>query len=408
MKMLRNRNEMARRRSSEPLIHNIKRTTRTYFLPSLFLLTIYNLSKSIKILQDYETVAIAFKKREVSCPPQRVMDLWKGQRKSTPLDPFDEKHQLSFNSKDVRIIEIAVAYCKMDLGWLKEEIRYDFPKETEIKITILSKCGMEDKLPNFMEASKAVVSQEVLKLNNVGGCDYAYIHFINEYLKRETSGSASSSIIFFVKDTPRNKGALHQPGSFRPLSEILSLASHGEFSCGLKPPPETSVYHDPALLSRFYLKNYVRNGKEQKSIAERVKRAQEIASGSAPEGFNTANYTNLGNFVERELQSWKFPNDDATEVCYGGVFAIPGSNLYQYEGLLGLIFTRLEEIASESTMSVVEHFLERLYASLLSNPLDEEETELVLSQATEIIKKEKSFMGTFKNMRMKTCKYHSS
>ena len=78
----------------------------------------------------------------------------------------------------IKTVELAIAYCTAEMQWIYEDIFTQMPNNITVKMTILSKCGNEAALPNF--AQDPLVAQfEIIKLPNVGGCDYAYAHFIH-------------------------------------------------------------------------------------------------------------------------------------------------------------------------------------------------------------------------------------
>ena len=77
--------------------------------------------------------------------------------------------------------------------------------------------------------------------------------------------------------------------------------------------------------------------------------------------FNPFNYKNLEDFHRRALK-WTFPNEKLVQVCYGGTFALP---LSQLVGLskdpttsraLELLNTVL---ATDTNDAIEEHFVER-------------------------------------------------
>jgi hypothetical protein len=167
---------------------------------------------------------------------------------------------------------------------------------------------------------------------------------------------------------------------------MIYYATQGEFICGIKSACSNSVFHDTGIMKRYTLEGYKRHG--DKSLSG--------------EDFNGANYKNLGDFVERELD-WRFPNEDLTEVCYGGTFAVPASRLFT-EPELGTNMKRFEQILRDGApMSITEHFAERLWAPFLSNPLNEDDTKRVVKLRETIAAKNGSFMGTLLSPRVGGC-----
>ena len=107
-------------------------------------------------------------------------------------------------SDEIKKIEVVVAYCRSDLNWMYEHILAMIPnqKKATVKISIMSKCDEEALVPNFIDDYR-VLAVNIVKLPNVGGCDYAYAHFINSYASTAKPDDAGSSLILFIKDTPR-------------------------------------------------------------------------------------------------------------------------------------------------------------------------------------------------------------
>ena len=315
--------------------------------------------------------------RKPTPPISPTIRLWSGEALRVPPMNSTNVSSADMNLQKLQTIEMAVAYCKADLKWLKDAVANELPKQSYIKITILSKCGSERTIPTFDDVPN--VNVEIVKLPNKGGCDLAFAHFIKNYMNRETSLTGDSSIIMFLKDTPRTKKNCHQRGRYRTMEEMLNVSSHGDFICGIKPECSMSAFHDTRLLKSFSKNFYRRHGDKKESGAD----------------FNSGGYKDLKDFIAREFDEWSFPNDEVTEVCYGGSFALPALQLFADERLRG-VFNRLEEILMEgSSMSVVEHFAERLWASLLANPLSPKDTDSIIHMRQGIKKEQGRYMGTF-------------
>jgi hypothetical protein len=336
---------------------------------------------------------------------------------------------------NVNTLEIAMAYCNADITWLTDIITRELylynPRIRKVTLTILSKCGNHISIAAFLEETLTItknsldsalkIQVHIDELPNKGGCDLAFIHFINEYYKRETIDTASSSSILFLKDTPRTKKNCHQKGKYRTIQEMIqyidtdtntyeSINQHAQsksgFICGVKPTCGRSAYHDTAVLKTFAKYGYKRHGDAMAAVGT--------------DNFNPANYISLNDFITRELQ-WRFPNDVVTEVCYGGSFGVAASRLFadsnlHVDSLLHADshadshvgrekdFRRLEEILREGpAMSVVEHFAERLWASFLAKPLDSFDTEVVLHSANGMQQEQERYMGTLLHSSMFRC-----
>ena len=155
----------------------------------------------------------------------------------------------------------------------------------------------EDSIPDFAQDMNKVlgatyivsrtvdVQVEIITLVNKGGCDMAHMHYINQYIEKNTAASAENSVVLFLKDSPRTKQFLHASLRWRKISEMIFYASRGEFICGIKSRCHTSVFHDSDVLKKYILTNYIRTG-------------DQIATG---EDFNASKYKDLGDFVQKEL-----------------------------------------------------------------------------------------------------------
>ena len=252
----------------------------------------------------------------------------------------------------------------------------------------MSKCNNEADIVDFGGLSNVKV--EIIKMPNKGGCDLAYARFISRYLARESSlqasVSASSTVLFFVKDTAANR----YDGRLRSLSELVRLAlQRDDFVCGLEPHCWMSAYHDVKTLGRFIIDSYTRTdgGPELDGVH-----------------FNPVGYRDLSDFVGREL-NWAFPNDEAIQVCYGGRFAITESRLLSHRAAMEILFKRLERALMEGSevMNVVEHFVERLWAGILAKPLTLIQVKEILDLREFVLEQQNGHMGVFASENIQGC-----
>ena len=341
--------------------------------------------------------------------------LWTGEQQRNP----------ALELEHVQKIEIVLAYCKSDISWLADELVHyvqSYRRESdnndndhdhdndvpELKITILSKCGNTNSIPDFandinkqlsldlgeiptsnsetVESNKihVKVDVEIVNLVNKGGCDLAYLHYINRYIMEHTAASAANTIIVFLKDSPRTNKSLHQSGGWRTVPDMIDYAARGEFICGIKTSCQKSVFHDSVIMKKYTIPLYVRHGDASLS----------------GEDFNVAKYKNLKDFMNREL-NWNLPNEELTEVCYGGTFAVPASRLFA-DPILEKDLKHVEQILLDGPqMSIIEHFVERLWAAFLANPLNEKDTATVTDLKDSVAAKNGSYMGTLMASRIK-------
>ena len=366
-----------------------------FLLSILFVLCSYELAiKPFNRSLERRRVRIARRAKDAQHHGAHVA-LWSGEKQRNPALKLEQVQQ----------IEIALAYCNADVSWLTDELVHyvewyrektnkDDPR---FRITVLSKCGNEDSIPDFAKdmneelgatfVSRTVdVQVDIITLINKGGCDLAHMHYINQYIKKNTAASAENSVVLFLKDSPRTKQFLHSSLRWRKISEMIYYASRGEFICGIKSRCHTSVFHDSDVLKKYILTNYIRTG-------------DQIATG---EDFNASKYKDLGDFVQKELD-WSFPDEDLIEVCYGGTFAVPASKLFS-DPRLEKDLKRFEQILSDGpAMSIAEHFAERLWAGFLANPLKQADSAMLLDMMETFAGKNGSYMGTLKSPKMKQC-----
>eukprot|EP00554_Chaetoceros_debilis_P015596 CAMPEP_0194124292 /NCGR_PEP_ID=MMETSP0150-20130528/58028_1 /TAXON_ID=122233 /ORGANISM="Chaetoceros debilis, Strain MM31A-1" /LENGTH=390 /DNA_ID=CAMNT_0038817951 /DNA_START=361 /DNA_END=1533 /DNA_ORIENTATION=- len=285
------------------------------------------------------------------------------------------QYEPSSYNKQVRTVEVVIAYCKANLNWMKENENVlkamSMNNTAMVKMNIISKCGREKEIPTFT-TDDGISELNIISVPNAGGCDYAYAHFINQYIKNHITEEAASSVIIFIKDTPRDydyfRMAYHE--RYRSIEEILNIAGKGEFICGSKTDCNISPYHSTDIINRFTMKAYVRQ--TERNNGKKVRKRNN---------FNYHDFKNLEDFHKRGLE-WTFPNANLTSVCYGGTFALPASRLVALSRrpVEGRVFKSLEAILgrqSNGATTIEEHFIERTWAGLLSHPLNKNQTDII-------------------------------
>lgn len=306
-------------------------------------------------------------------------------------------------------VELVIVHCQSDISWIRQDIldtvfdEYQEHRNTTIGMTILSKCGRDlQDIPKDLREDPRISRLDMLQLRNVGGCDYGYAYFLNRFLSSNsmkqyevtvsTRGETnpSSMTVLFVKDTPRDMAhfGLGDQGTYRSFSDMIHLASQGEFACGSKTLCTISPYHDVAMLNTWTMDNYVRISSRSTSVEDnlhqryyqrqqRLRHQQHGLEKEAKNDFNTNYYINLQDFHSRGLQ-WEFPNKEVVLVCYGGTFAVNLSHLVKIlnDPKMKSILLRVENALSRSSEPTIEeHFMERTWAAMLSNPLNAEYTQ---------------------------------
>jgi len=304
--------------------------------------------------------------------------LWRGEAKTHYLlhkNNGDGNDDEETTTRKIQTIELAIAYCNKDLNWMFKDVLGEITADraTAVKMTILSKCGNENLIPDFGKDER-VHEVKVISLPNVGGCDLAYAYFMNRYIESHSIEEALSSVILFIKDTPRIEENFHFPfhKDYRTVGEMIDIASsNGHFICGVRTNCDVSTFHTTNILYGYAIRRYQRK-------TERVAGFKAVRV----DDFNLHAYNNLKDFHTRAL-NWTFPNQDVTNVCYGGTFGVAASRLITLSNQPRerKVFPLLEDLLTRKSslnMTIEEHFVERTWGGLLSYPLTGEQTEVIL------------------------------
>mmetsp|Transcript_5197 Transcript_5197/g.7917 ORF Transcript_5197/g.7917 Transcript_5197/m.7917 type:complete len:422 (-) Transcript_5197:156-1421(-) len=328
----------------------------------------------------------------------RDVELWSGEKKTRPENNDAIKQK-------VDTVEIAIAYCHADLSWMAQGVLHQIPSTVaNIKITVLSKCGHERDVPKFhrMDSRVAEADFNVVPLANVGGCDYAYAYYLNHYIGDNTKkrNVEESSVILFIKDTPRIRNKLHMTyhERYRSIRDMIQIAFYYGFSCGAKLNCDVSPFHDTATLYDFRKESYVR-------VSDVVEKGASRDNAIQP-GFNTANYANLRDFHLRAL-NWTFPKEDGlTEGCYGGTFAVSASRIMElsHDPRVRRAMRMLEDhLQRNATTTIEEHFAERTWAGLFAYPLSLEHMHVVQGMGKTVIKDVGQLLGALRGDKYEMC-----
>lgn len=295
--------------------------------------------------------------------------LFRGDASRYTLDCFDMGQEPGPNYgyfPRISTVIIVVAYCNADISWFNKAIEEDIPDGMAVQMVFLSKCGNEENIASLKpSASSRVERIDIIPLANVEGCDYAYIYYMNNILLSNPSIKAmtSSSIVLFVKDTIRDRKHFHfkNHGGYRSIGEMIKIASRGEFACGIYPQRTFSWYHDTKSLTMYSMDSYTRISQRKGSGSQKI------------DDFNAFSYRNLGDFHDRALFGYKFPQQ-FTPVCYGGSFAIALHKMVEFfsrgvpSGKDVLQYMESSMMRKSESM-IEEHFVERTWAGLFSELL---------------------------------------
>jgi hypothetical protein len=304
----------------------------------------------------------------------------------------------SSNQMIVQTIEVAIAYCSSDLNLIYDSVLSQVPnqKKATVKIIVLSKCGNEADVPNFIEDPR-VKQIDVIPLPNVGGCEYAYAYFVNRYVAKTTTEEAASSVVLFMEDTPRtmeNFRLLPVYKGYRSVAEMLRIASGDEFACGVTPDCAHSAFHDTSTLYEFWIGDYTRTFLQK-----------EHGGMQDNQLLNPFRYKNLREWHEKAL-NWIFPNENVTAVCYAGTFMVAAwriMNLSQQPRERRVMEALEKELARNVSTSIEEHFTERTWAGFFSVPLEKEHTDMILDIKTAIMHNQGANHGHLKSDRERMC-----
>jgi hypothetical protein len=277
-------------------------------------------------------------------------------------------------------VDVVNAYCKSDLNWIYHNVIGKIPDQMNVRITVLSKCNEEARIPLFTK-DRRVASLNIIKLPNVGGCDYACTHYINNYLN-ETSPSI---VTLFAEDTVRDKQHFHFPHhkGYRNVRRMVDIASRGEFACGIEPQYSYSWYHETDTLYNFKLESYTR-------VSDRGSNSKAQFNNDL--NFNRYNIRDMKEFHNLFL-NYSFPQQ-FTPVCYGGSFAVPTKNIVNFLQSGGNeVLKKVEWHLAEGALVLEEHYIERSWAGFFSEELSSSQTEALQTRMNHVVKRGDSIYG---------------
>ncbi|GFH56378.1 hypothetical protein CTEN210_12854 [Chaetoceros tenuissimus] len=268
-------------------------------------------------------------------------------------------------------VDLVITYCHAeDFEEFIEYFEKMLPEHiTVIHLKVMSKCNKENILVEHLKEKLIGLSRwqfSIYPLVNKGGCDLGVAHYIVDFLREHPvmNTDDSNKVVMFLKDGPRSPQNFHVGGAhYRSLENMFEISSQGRFVCGAQMNNSFSAFSNVEVLKTFMMTGYTRLNSAEKS-----------ASGIE----FTHGYENLGDFVDKDL-NWSWPESSLVEVCYGGTFAFHASNLYNNENLLEDLTKVIRILEEGGDLSAVEHFMERLWAALISKPLNEKEVKAISS-----------------------------
>mmetsp|Transcript_27984 Transcript_27984/g.39349 ORF Transcript_27984/g.39349 Transcript_27984/m.39349 type:complete len:384 (+) Transcript_27984:204-1355(+) len=291
--------------------------------------------------------------------------LWTG----TAIGDRNDNH-INEQERNFDKISIVVAHCNRDLSWLS-----NFTHGVHIhSTTIISKCQAE--------VEGAPQNSTIIRLENAGRCDHSYAYYITQ-MDHNVTGN---EVVIFLKDI-RDPANLHLKGYYRSLQSMLYIAAKTGFACGVKlrgngyPPPRRklseyilhSAYADSRKLSEFRMGRYTRL--QYGSVS--VKQAN----------FKNSKVTPMKKWLE--AMSIDFPSN-VTALCFGGTFAATRRNI-QRQPLR--VYQAIEQSLSRGDSIIENHFAERAWGGILSEPLPNFQIEALLAYKTIVSNNQGAFIG---------------
>jgi len=254
-------------------------------------------------------------------------------------DPVPQPKKFINYQRENTKISIVISHCEDPIGWLSDFIDDNFVISD---ITIISKCGKDIQGIHLLH--KLTKEIKVDYLDNVGRSDHSYAYWISQNRPKISRDDTGNGLVLFMKD---NNYLLP---CCRTFEEVFQLATVRGFGCFLRPHPGKMMknlyiplmYHRTSRLDGFALSKYDRTGDE-----------------SNPDF--SSQYENLKAF--RTELGFDYPDTPLVPVCYGGMF------MTQKKGLLTQpqhLFENLEVMLSRGNNIEEGHFVERLWASLVT------------------------------------------
>lgn len=221
--------------------------------------------------------------------------------------------------KPSRSSTVVVSFCTKPAGVY--EILKAFPKS---KLFVVSKCGRRFPYIN-------------ISVDNVGRVDYSYLTFITQQY------DDLSDTTIFIKDSwkRQDKNNLFSHIPHARLDDMI-LNDRG-FECWF----QYMIWHDCRVLDTFQLQKY-----------------NKPWDSSTMRGVFKSRYTSFHEFHNRFTTRWNESYN--CPVCYGGVFAARKERIRR----VPLAAWKMLHKTLERGNNIEEsHFVERLWAMLLSDPL---------------------------------------
>ena len=284
------------------------------------------------------------------CAADEARGLWQNESlRPESLSMVQERH--------LGETEIVLAHCTKSIMWLGDAVRGLREKGANVThVHIVSKCGHTPNTTSLGAFAGLVVN--VTTRHNVGRNDETFVRFlVDRYETLPTS-------LFFLKDSTRQQINGLQSYLRINIGHWLAnslAASPVGFACHLSGSIQSAgLYHVAATADKYRFAKHITTH-EQNTAAV----AEGLRSFMAP-------WRPLRNFTHHFLSAKTHQHLDAAQhpvrrVCYGGSFATFGRNVQRIP--LG-DWSALSTALQRGDNIEEGHFVERLWAALLSPPVD--------------------------------------
>ena len=258
------------------------------------------------------------------------------------------------DSNDIYNISVVVSYCDQSLKWIDEFLTPSSSSHGNVRImsiTIYSVCNNDVKdLPSLYTNVRVIpfrtqpYSNETLSattsLSSKPNYHVVYAHWISENINIEHE--KSSDLVLFLHDCP----IVTRDWLLWSIDDIARIATRNGFACAesvfeapgksLFPGTRLSIYHHTSRL--LHLKEWLRS--------------------------------------MRFLPVWQ---NRLVPVCYGGLFTSMKSRLYESKDTTNEMMRLLSTTEDDEE----QYFAEWTWALLLSKPISENATNMILSRASD-------------------------
>jgi hypothetical protein len=250
-------------------------------------------------------------------------------------------------------IDLVVSHCNRPLDWIFE---WASPLSFN-NISVVSKCD-EPVLG-------APLSSRIIRLPNVGRCDHSYAYFLSENYDQYNDNSDGRYVLFLKDNDNSNRNVVSR---HRNLAEMIAISNQSGFACheeqiwGWSQQQDRgicqlSAYCDWDILSKYARNDYTRLQRDDNA------------------NFASKNGDTLGEYAI--LMGIGAAANKVVPVCFGGNFMAHSRRIQK---LPRDLWKRIETSLSRDNNIAEGHFAERLWANMLSRPLERIAIDKILQQ----------------------------